>query len=262
VTREADERRRLALDQYAASTAKLDARAALHARFSIAPQPWHEWLFDQIALAPGEVVVEMGAGTGLLWISSHGRVPARVQLHLTDLSMAMCSRLQADTREATSVSCMSAEQLAFRSDVADVVVANHMLYHVPDQRAALEEAARVLRPGGRAVFATNGRNHMSELWEILAVVGIQGAEADATHRSFLLEDAAEIVRPVFPHAKLATFEDGLRVSDADAVAAYIESFADVEPSQRRPLLAEIARRMTDGFLSITKSAGVVTAVAP
>src|SRR5256885_13425425 len=68
-------RRQIAVDQYATSTSKLDARAALHANFSVAAQPWHEWLFDQIALQPGESVVEMGAGTGLLWAANAARIP-------------------------------------------------------------------------------------------------------------------------------------------------------------------------------------------
>jgi ubiquinone/menaquinone biosynthesis C-methylase UbiE len=261
VRSDADERRRLAQDQYAASTSKLDARAALHARFSIAEQTWHEWLFARVAPAPGDVLVELGAGTGLLWSANESSLAAGVRVHLTDLSMAMCRRLLADVSEATSVTRMNAERVAFLDDSADIVVANHMLYHVPDQQAALEEVVRVLRPGGRAVFATNGRNHMKELWEILAAAGVAGPDADATHQAFLLEDAQQIVAPFFLRARIETFEDGLRVTDPDAIIAYIKSFASVTADQSDDLRDEIAARTTNGYLTITKSAGVVTAIA-
>jgi ubiquinone/menaquinone biosynthesis C-methylase UbiE len=259
VTTEEETRRQVAVDQYAASTTKLDARAALHAQFSIAAQPWHQWLFDQIALEPGETAVEMGAGTGLLWTANAARIPAGSRLHLTDLSMAMCQRLRTDIPTASSVSRADAERLPFRDHVADVVLASHMLYHVPDQRRALDEAARLLRPHGRVLFATNGREHMKELQTLLVAIGARGAEPDPLHNSFALEDAQTIIEPVFPNATRTTFEDGLHVTEPRAVVDYIESFVDLNAAQRRQLVNEIRVRMTDGHLAITKVAGVVTA---
>jgi ubiquinone/menaquinone biosynthesis C-methylase UbiE len=259
VTTEKETRRQVAADQYAASTTKLDARAALHAQFSIAAQPWHQWLFDQIALEPGETVVEMGAGTGLLWTANAARIPAGMRLHLTDLSMAMCKRLRTDIPTASSVCRADAERLPFHDHVADVVLANHMLYHVPDQRRALDEAARLLRPHGRVLFATNGREHMKELHTLLAATGAHGAEPDPTHNSFALEDAHTMIEPVFPKATRKTFEDGLRVTEPQAVVDYIESFVHLDAAQRQQLVNEISARMTDGYLTITKAAGVVTA---
>jgi len=260
VTTSSDERRRqVAVEQYASSTTKLDARAALHRHFSIATQPWHEWVLAQIALAPGETLVEVGAGTGLLWTANVGGLPGGSRLHLTDMSMAMCRRLRAQVPEATSVCCSDAQQLPFRGQVADVLVANHMLYHVPDQQAALSEAARVLRRTGRAVFATNGGEHMKELASILTAVGLPSLGSDPTHRAFTLEAAPDVVGSVFPRVELAEFRDGLRVTEPDALVAYIESFAAVNAEQRRRLREEIKARMVDGCLAITKSAGIVKA---
>ena len=41
-----------------------------------------------------------------------------------------------------------------------------MLFHVADLDGALGELARVLRPGGRLVSATNGPDHLRELYEL------------------------------------------------------------------------------------------------
>lgn len=251
-------RGRFAVDQYGRSTSNLDARLALHAKFSIATQTWHEWLFEMIALVPGEVVVEVGSGTGQLWASNTMRLPGDVQLHLTDVSMAMCERLRAEVPTA-AVYRADAQQLPLRDGIADVVVANHMLYHVPDQALALKEAARVLRPSGRAVFATNGADHMKELWSLLDEVGLTSPHVPVTHSAFLLEDAQRIVGSVFEQCSLTLFDDALHVTDPEAVLRYIESFAAVTSSQRQALLANIHRRMTDGCMTITKSAGTLTA---
>jgi hypothetical protein len=45
----------------------LTARADLHKRFSTAPGSWQGWVMEQLALRPGERVLEVGGGPGWLW---------------------------------------------------------------------------------------------------------------------------------------------------------------------------------------------------
>jgi SAM-dependent methyltransferase len=58
-------------------------------------------------------------------------------------------------------------QLPFENDSFDVAIAAWMLYHVADLDRGLAELARVLRPGGRLVAATNSRYHLQELRELV-----------------------------------------------------------------------------------------------
>ena len=54
----------------------LDARAALHRRFSTAVSDWQPWVFDLLQLKPGMRVLECGCGPGWLWRENVARLPA------------------------------------------------------------------------------------------------------------------------------------------------------------------------------------------
>ena len=51
---------------------------------------------------------------------------------------------------------MDAQAIEAEDSSFDLVIANHILYHVPDRRKALSEIHRVLKIGGRAVMTANG----------------------------------------------------------------------------------------------------------
>ena len=109
------------------------------------------------ALRPGERVLLVAAGTGL----DLEFLPDGVEVIATDLTPAMVARLEARAHALHAVErdlrvraeVMDAAALALPDASVDVVVLHLALAVVPDPVAAIGEAARVLRPGGRvAVF--------------------------------------------------------------------------------------------------------------
>lgn len=105
--------------------------------------------------APDEVVVDVGAGTGLLTLPI-----ARVakQVWAIDISAPMCDYLRAKSASAgldnVDTAVASAISLPLVDASADLVVSNYCFHHLDHagKRRALAEVHRVLRPGGRLVF--------------------------------------------------------------------------------------------------------------
>ncbi|MFI9550586.1 methyltransferase domain-containing protein [Nonomuraea endophytica] len=104
-------------------------------------------------LSAGDVVVDLGCGTGidvLLAARQVGRSGRAVGVDMTPglVELARGYARQAGTGNVT-FHCARIEQLPLPDRCADVVLANGTLSLSPDKPAALTQAARVLRPGGR-----------------------------------------------------------------------------------------------------------------
>ena len=130
--------------QYRDST-NLRARAGLHVRFSTNKIDWLQWVFERLHLQRYSRVLEVGCGTGELWRRKLPDVPAGCEVVLSDLSLGMAAeardKLSTDRRFTYCV--CDVQLLPFPEESFDQVVANHMLYHVPDRQRALGEIWRV-----------------------------------------------------------------------------------------------------------------------
>ena len=219
------------------TTKNLDARIALHQRFSTNPYRFQRWVFDRLQLADGQRVLEVGCGTRRLWIENEDRIPD-VALLLTDASIAMRPQI-----------VCALPELPFASGALDVVIANHMLYHVEDRERGLREIKRVLRSGGLFFATTNGRDHLREIKDL-------APEAADVSSAFTLENGEAQVRRVFPNVQREDHPDSLHVTEAEPLIAYLASIIGQAgapiPRYRAEIEARIAR---DGAIDITKSTG-------
>ena len=223
--------RYLLTEQYC-DAANLQARMRLHDGFSTNRYPWQRWVFDRLDLPPGGRALELGCGPGRLWAENLDRLPAARSVTLSDLSPGMLREAYRALGGRASFAFVNADAqaLPFASGTFDAVIANHMLYHVPDRPRAFAEIRRVLRPGGRLYAATNGRKHLRELGDLVrnlaAATGFtlagEGASMAEPAR-FNLEGGAAELSPWFPAVTLERYEDALVVAEAAPLADYVLS---------------------------------------
>ena len=115
-----------------------------------------------------------------------------------------------------------AQAIPFRDESFDAVIANHMLYHVPDIPRALGEVKRVLKPSGFCYAATMGRANMKEMDEFAARFFSIPRMTESTER-FGLESGEAYMRAAFSEVKLDRYPDSLVITEAAPLMDYINS---------------------------------------
>jgi ubiquinone/menaquinone biosynthesis C-methylase UbiE len=99
--------------------------------------------------------LELGSGTGFFLLNLM-QAGVMADGHVTDLSPGM---VEVARRNAAGLGfevegrVADAESIPYEDDSFDLVVGHAVLHHIPDVEQALREVLRVLRPGGRFVFA-------------------------------------------------------------------------------------------------------------
>lgn len=97
-------------------------------------------------------VVEVGAGDGANFALYPGEVTSVIAVEPEQFLRLQAERSAAEAAVTVEVVNGTADRLPVSDRSVDVVVASLVLCSVPDQRAALTEAMRVLRPGGELRF--------------------------------------------------------------------------------------------------------------
>ncbi|HLS85229.1 MAG TPA: methyltransferase domain-containing protein, partial [Burkholderiales bacterium] len=123
-------------------------------------EPAHSLMLDMAALQPGERVLDVACGTGLVSFRAAAAVGADGAVVGTDISgeMVETARREAALRELANVAFerADAEALPLPDGAFDAALCGLGLMYVPDPVQALSEMRRVLRPGGRTAAAVWG----------------------------------------------------------------------------------------------------------
>jgi SAM-dependent methyltransferase len=255
------------LTQQYHNASNLEARINLHVRFSTNKYGWHLWVFDQLNLPAHARVLELGCGPGRLWLENLERIPEGWDVTLSDFSPGMldeAKRSLSDTTHPFRFEIIDAQSISFESERFDAVIANHMLYHVPDRAKVLGEIRRVLKRGGRLYATTNGSSHLREIVQLVREVNPAATSLSGPSASeFRLDNGLEELSRWFSEVSLRHYEDALAVTEAEPIVAFILSTAwrtGLSDEQVAALRQRVEQKLTgSGVFQVTKESGIFVA---
>lgn len=254
----------------------LKTRIRIHEQYTVPPVDYVEWVVERVEWQGDETVLDIGAGTGTYFDAIRKRIPDGMLIG-SDLVWGM-AQVEAQQGSADLIINADAMGLPFPDNVFDIVLANHMLFHVTDLNQALTEIKRVLKPSGSIISATNSQFTMPEFDQLmrraLNLLGATGSEIETCMRSMLasfsLEEAAPQLSKHFPAVVRHDLPSAFVFPTKQPIMDYFNSMRTLqEPGLPRRVkwddlmnvLGEQVQRLINHFgeLVVNKLSGVVVA---
>jgi demethylmenaquinone methyltransferase/2-methoxy-6-polyprenyl-1,4-benzoquinol methylase len=139
---------------------------------------WRRALIDAIDPRPGQRILDVATGTGMVASGLAGRGATVIGLDQSDDMLAGARRRLAQRPDLASRITLvqgEAEHLPFADGEFDALTFTYLLRYVDDRRATMRELARVVKPSGRigmVEFGVPRSRALRELWRVHTRVGL------------------------------------------------------------------------------------------
>ena len=239
----------------------LSIRQSLHEKYSVNKTGFTNMIASSYDLKEGDRVLELGCGNGLIWKGRGDLIAKCGELILSDFSEGMLESAKEALSDYENIryEVIDIQYIPFEDNSFDVVIANMMLYHVPDIDRALNEVARVLKPGGKFYAATYGETN------VMPCVGRMlkdYIEEPKLNKNFTLQNGEGILSKYFPTVEMKLYDDRLEITDVEDLADYALSLTNVttvSSVDRDTMIKVFKDNMKDGVLTIPKEYGIFIA---
>lgn len=197
--------------------------AAIYEQFLVGPlfRPWAETIVARVRPVPGDRVLDVACGTGIVARTVRSRVGPDVTVVGVDVSPGMLAVARdrapdVDWREGNAMDLPLADDERF-----DVVVCHQGLQFFPDRTAGARQFRRALVPGGRLAVATWRPDDEIPLFREMRSVAERhlGPIADQRHAFADADRLAELlVDAGFHDVEVETLGDTTRFEDGPTFA--------------------------------------------
>lgn len=243
------------------TTECLQTRISIHEKYSVNKQGFGRWIFNQYEIIGGESILELGCGDGSMWKQNINDLPDDVSILLSDISSGMVDAAMKNLQNYSNISFsrLDIQKLPFPDKSFDIVIANMMLYHVPDLNRGLCEVKRILKRGGLFYCATFGEHGIMEYIQNL-FFKYTGDRRE--NNIFTLQNGGSVLSQYFRTVERRDYPDYLEVTDIDDLIEYICSVKNM--ISLRELSVDVMRgvlqeQMKDGKVIIPKEYGLFIA---
>ncbi|MCM1025570.1 MAG: methyltransferase domain-containing protein [Roseburia sp.] len=240
------------------NSANLNTRISIHDKYSVNKQGFGNWIVSNYQITNGMRILELGCGTGDMWTGKSELITKCAELVLSDFSEGMIQTAHSKIGDFPNVTyqVVDIQEIPFETDSFDIVIANMMLYHVPDLGKGLSEVKRVLKESGRFYCATYGEHGMMHF--IAGLLKPYGVE-DRVNKNFTLQNGKQILAPYFSSVERMEYIDSLEVTDIDDMLDYLYSLTgmtEVSNIKRDVIKKALEQNRTDGILKVPKEYGM------
>ncbi|HCW53057.1 MAG TPA: methyltransferase type 11 [Clostridium sp.] len=201
----------------------LNLRKNLHS-YNINKIDWDKWCYKQIDFKKNSRVLEIGCGTGKLWEKNKEDIDETLDITVSDFSKNMLKiakqKLKAIDRKFNFQE-INAENIPYDDNTFDIVIAEHMIYLVPNMEQALSEIRRVLVPGGVFYVTSNSNESMKELNELVNDFDSNsGLNSNGYSTRFELENGEEILKKYFNKVDVEILDGKIIVDNPKPIVEY------------------------------------------
>lgn len=231
----------------------LRIRQSIHEKYTVPKVDFPAWVLSNYEWRGDECVLDLGAGAGMYYQPLLELAP-EIEYHAADIAEGVLRAHPALDGDHALLINGDAHHLPYASNRFDVVMANHMLYHLEDVDAGLREIRRVLKPDGVLIVATNSQQSMPELHVLMRRAIILLTRTGSTHvqpplpssDAFALESGCRKLSKYFYGVVRYDLPGSLVFHESEPLIAYIES---TRPDREPQLPPDV---QWDAMMSIMK----------
>lgn len=253
----------------------LQKRINIH-EYSTSKVDWYHWVFEKLQLKNDMKILEVGCGNACFWTSVCEELPDNLEIILTDNSEGMLNEAREGIQKYSNIFDRKkikftflqkdAEEFSIAEKDFDIIMANHMLYHISNEKrqSLFEKCVKLLNPNGVFFATTVGQTHFKELFELIENFDKRIEVPNWISENFELENGEKQLKKVFSKVSVEEQKNDLLVSDPEAIYQYVISLPgsisitikEYDKEFRKYLTANI---LQDKPFFIHKSAGIFKA---
>lgn len=218
--------RKNVLNQYK-DNKNINTRISLYKKYSTNETDYSDWIYTNYSFFDGCNVLEFGSGTGKDWESKIDILPKDCQLILSDFSSGMVDELRQKygNRKNVHIRMLDIQNANIKGGSIDFVIANSMLYHVPDIDKAVRDVHRILKDNGIFYASTFGKSVYSYLQKHIS--NISRDISLAKEVTFTLQNGGDYINKYFSDVKINRYHNSLKIKDTNDLVDYIYSMTSI-----------------------------------